>query len=208
MTQTFNIPFRPSQSAVCGDRRWSQDGSAATCFNGFANNVTFNLASRGVDLPDRLIVALAFNTQSWGEQPTGTDGPYNSLNWALPPAGPTVGTLPRPNDAYWNTATAANYCDGGVAGVGVFRLDAEQGACNWTGFQPGIRIDATTTGGTPGATGPAGPTGPAGTTGLTGSSGGTLGQVKGSGTIKKCKRNRKAARAAKKCKKKIEPSRL
>jgi hypothetical protein len=204
VTQTFNIPFRPSASAVCGDGRWSQNGTAATCFNGFANNITFNLAGRGITLPDNVIASIAYNTTSWGANPIGTGAAcfstsqgcgYDSLNVGLT-APPSVGTLPRPDDAYWNTMTAANYCDGGTGGVGVFRLDKATASpsCNWTGLQPAFRVDANTTGG---PAGPSGPAGPAGQTGAPGASGGTAGVVAGS----KCKKTKKAA-AAKKCKKK------
>jgi len=39
--QTFNIPYRPSASPKCGDGRWYSSG-LKTCFNGYANDVTFN----------------------------------------------------------------------------------------------------------------------------------------------------------------------
>lgn len=191
VTQTFNIPYRPSQSAVCGDRRWSQDGTLATCFNGFANNITFNLAGRGISLPDRVIVALAYNTETYGENPIGTGGPYNSLNVGLQ-GPPTVGTLPRPDDAYIDAANHANtqYCnDGGP--VDVFRLSA---GCWSTApgdgdFQPMVEVDATTTGGPPGTDGPAGPAGPQGSAGPPGPAGGSGGVA---GVVaKKCKKGTK-----------------
>jgi hypothetical protein len=194
VTQTFNIPFRPSQSAVCGDRRWSPDGTLASCVSGFGNTIQYDLAGRGVSLPDRVIIALAYNTQTYGEDPIGTDGPYNSLNVALFGA-PTVGSLPRPNDGYWDSQTAGNYCDNGTGGVGAFRLDAgcwNTGAPDFVPYQPAVRVDATTT------SGPAGPTGPTGNSGATGPSGGVAGAV---GSNKKCKKKHKAA-AAKKCKQK------
>jgi hypothetical protein len=190
VTQAFNIPFRPSQSAICGDRRWSPDGTATSCVSGLGNTIQFNLAGRGVSLPDRVIIALAYNTQTYGEHPTGTDGPYNSLNVAFFGA-PTVGTLPRPNDGYWDSQTAGWYCDGGTGGVGAFRLDAgcwNNGPPDFVPYQPAVRVDATTTGGPAGATGPTGNTGP---------SGGVAGAV-GSQNCKKHKKHRAAA--AKKCK--------
>ncbi len=184
---TFNIPFRPSESAVCGDRRWSPDDTAASCVSGFGNTIQFNLAGRGVSLPDRVIIALAYDTQSYGEHPIGTDGPYNSLNVALFGA-PTVGSLPRPDDGYWDSQTPGNYCDGGTGGVGPFRLDAgcwNTGAPDFVPYQPAVRVDATTT---TGPQGPAGPAGSTGATGATGPSGGVLGAVAHS---KKCKKKSK-----------------
>jgi hypothetical protein len=195
VTQTFNIPFRPSQSAICGDRRWSPDGTLVSCVSGFGKSIQYDLAGRGISLPDRVIIALAYNTQTYGEHPTGTDGPYNSLNVALFGA-PTVGSLPRPNDGYGDSQTAGNYCDGGAAGVGVFRLDA--GCWTTTGdssgvpYQPAVRVDAVTTAGPPGANGSDGSTGPGG-------SGGVAGAVGSSKCKKKAKKH--SASVAKKCKK-------
>jgi hypothetical protein len=200
VTQTFNIPFRPSQSAICGDRRWSPDGTLASCVSGFGNTIQYNLAGRGISLPDRVIIALAYNTETYGEDPIGTDGPYNSLNVALFGA-PTVGSLPRPNDGYWDTQTSGNYCDGGTSGVvGVFRLDSgcwNTGSPDFVPYQPAVRVDASITTGSQGPTGPQGGSGPQG---VTGSSGGVAGAVATS--KKKCKKKKSKASAAKKCKKK------
>jgi hypothetical protein len=197
VTQTFNIPFRPSaEPAICGQsggngNRWSQSDTLATCFNGFANNITFDLAGRGITLPDRVIVALAYNTQTYGENPTGTDGPYNSLNVGL--AGPpTVGSLPRVDDAYINSTNDGNnqYCGNGGP-FNIFRLSA---GCWWdsapgaSDLQPMVEINATTTGG---PVGPAGPAGPAGPTGQTGAAGGVAGAVGGTANKKKCKKGSK-----------------
>ena len=150
----------------------SPDGTLATCVSGFGNTIQYNLAGRGVSLPDRVIIALAYDTQTYGEHPIGTDGPYNSLNVALFGA-PTVGSLPRPNDGYWDTQTAGNYCDGGASGVvGVFRLDAgcwnTGSALDFVPDQPAVRVDASTTSGPQGPTGPEGPTGPQGGSGAAG----------------------------------------
>jgi hypothetical protein len=193
VTQTFNIPFRPSQSAICGDRRWSPDGTAASCVSGFGNTIQYDLAGRGISLPDRVIIALAYNTQTYGEHPIGTGGPYDSLNVALFGA-PTVGSLPRPNDGYWDSQTAGNYCDAGAAGVGVFRLDAgcwNTGAPDFVPYQPAVRVDAVNTAGLPGANGSDGSAGPGGS--------GVAGVVGSSKCKKKAKKH--SASVAKKCKK-------
>lgn len=222
VTQTFDIPYRPSASPVCGDNRWSQDGTAATCFNGFGNTITFDLEGRGITLPDKVIVALAYNTQTYGEDPVGAPGPYNSLNVALS-SPPTVGSLPRPNDGYWDTITAAWYCDAGAAGTGVFRLDAgcwtTTGAPGGTPYQPAVEVTATETAGPAGpagptgpggSTGPAGPSGPAGSTGETGPQGpaGPSGGVAGvvGGSKKGCKRF-KSQEKRRKCARKKQQAR-
>jgi Calx-beta domain len=81
---------------------------------------------------------VSFNTQSWGASPIGSDGPYNSLNVGLltAPATPTVGTDFSSDGVFWNTATAANYTDGGAAGVGVLRFDT-----NWTPYTPAAELE-------------------------------------------------------------------
>src|SRR5436190_2806713 len=142
-TQTFAIPYRPSASATCGDGRWF-DGT--TCFNGYATPVSFTLS--GVTLPSKLIVSVAYNTTHFGYAPIGESAAcysssggcgYDSLNVGLVPL-PTTGTAPQPSDAYLNSSTGGQYCDGGAGGTGTFRLDA---GC-WTGYQPAFRIAAVT----------------------------------------------------------------
>ncbi|HYW72835.1 MAG TPA: hypothetical protein VE961_17555 [Pyrinomonadaceae bacterium] len=145
-TQVQTIPYRPSSDfANCGDARW-YDGS--TCFNGKAANISFDLTSLNVTLPNQVIVGIAYNTSNYGYSPLGTQPcsstvqgcPYDSLNVALvnPALTQSVGVNPAPSDAYFNTQTAFWYCDGGASGVGTFRLDA---GC-WTGFKPALKINA------------------------------------------------------------------
>jgi len=144
-TEIQTIPYRPSTDVVCGDGRWS-DGTG--CFNGKAANITFDLTSQNVTLPNQVIVGIAYNTSNYGYSPIGSQPcsstfegcPYDSLNVALvnPLFTQTAGSNPAPTDAYFNTQTASLYCDGGVGGVGTFRLDA---AC-WTGFKPSMKINA------------------------------------------------------------------
>jgi hypothetical protein len=144
--QVQTIPYSPSSDfAHCGDTRW-YDGSS--CFNGKAANISFDLSSLNVTLPNQVIVGIAYNTSNYGSSPIGTQPcsatlegcPYDSLNVALvdPAATLTVGVNPAPDDAYFNTQTAFLYCDGGAGGVGTFRLDA---GC-WTGFKPALQITA------------------------------------------------------------------
>jgi hypothetical protein len=213
VTKTFDIPFRPSAEPACGaGGQWSPN-AGVDCFNGFANNIAFDLAGRGVSLPDRVIVALAYNTTSYGEAPMGTGAAcfstpqgcgYDSLNWGFADDPPSVGTLPRPDDAYWDTMTASSYCDGGAGGTGVFRLDkaTTSPACNWTGYQPAVRLDATATSGPTGPAGPAGPAGPKGETGSTGPAGpaGGVAGVVGGSKKRSCKRFKSKAKR-KKCSK-------
>lgn len=124
VTQTFDILYRPT-------------GYSA---NGIAFNVTFDLSSLDLNAPDSIVYGLAFNTQNYGANPTGTDGPYDSLNFALNEAaggGVTVGTNNNLDDTFWNTSYAGFYTDGGASGVGTFREDT-----GWTGYTPMAQFDA------------------------------------------------------------------
>lgn len=145
-TDTFTMPYRPSADAVnCTEAnagKWSDD--EGNCFNGYAFPISFDLT--GSVLPDKVIVAVAYNTTHYGASPIGTSAcsvtpqgcPYDSLNVGTNPS-PTVGTaLPSINDAYQNSTWAGAYCDGGIGGTGTFRLDA---SC-WTGYLPSFKIEA------------------------------------------------------------------
>jgi hypothetical protein len=146
VTQTFNIPFRPSADPVnCTGGRW-YDGTS--CFNGYATNITFDLSGLTFVAPNQVIYGIAYNTSNYGDSPLGPQPcsatpqgcPYDSLNVALtdPATSNTVGSNPAPADAYFDTLTAAWYCDGGTGGVGTFRLDA---GC-WTGLKPAVLFTA------------------------------------------------------------------
>jgi hypothetical protein len=129
-TQTFAIPWRPEADPTCsGGTAWR--ASNGNCYNGYAFQITFDFT--GTTVPNQIIYGVAYNTNTWGYAPIGQPGPYESLNFGLAQVQPTTGTNPFPDTAYWNTATAANYADGGVAGVGVFRRDT-----NWTPYRGAI----------------------------------------------------------------------
>jgi len=146
VTRTFDIPYRPSANYnhCTGDEAgkwWSP--AFSKCYNGRATRIT--LATGGTQLPDKVIVGVAYNTTHYGASPIGeaapcygTSGgcPYDSLNVGTGDSPPAVGTQPLPDDAYLDSETAAQYCDGGAGGTGFFRLDA---GC-WTGFQPAFKV--------------------------------------------------------------------
>ncbi len=142
ISQTFTIPYRPSKSDACTDGKWS-DGTS--CFNGKAFSIDFDLS--GTNLPEKVIVSVAYNTSHNGYSPMGEqacfteDGGcgYDSLNVGL--AGtPTIGSvLPSASDIYQNTSYGPNYCDSGVSGTGTFRLDS---GC-WAGYLPVFKVTTT-----------------------------------------------------------------
>jgi hypothetical protein len=134
-TQTFAIPWRPEADPTCsGGTAWRAPNG--NCYNGLAFTLDFDFA--GVIVPDQVIYGLAYNTANFGYNPIGQNGPYNALNFGFSTVGPSIGTDPQPGTAFWNTATAGNYTDGGAGGVGVFRRDTA-----WTPFSGAIAFEAT-----------------------------------------------------------------
>lgn len=134
VTQNAVVPWRPEGDPSCPNTGYGV-GFAwkdvnGTCRNGLAFNATFNLNSLGIVLPDDVIVSVAYNTETWGYQPIGTSGPYNSLNVAVPENQTVlVGSDDSNSEVFWNTSTAAWYTDGGASGVGIFRKDT-----NWSPY--------------------------------------------------------------------------
>lgn len=136
-TQTATIPWRPPADPTCpgGTDFRAADGN---CYSGLAFTVTFDFT--GTTVPDQIVYGVAYNTQTYGQNPIGTAGPYISLNFGLAQVPPTIGINPFPDTAYWNTTTPGNYADGGTAGVGIFRRDT-----NWTPFSGAVSFDADAT---------------------------------------------------------------
>lgn len=138
LTQPVDVPFRPSADATnCPAATVTQwfDPGTHTCNNGFAFLVLFDLSASGAVLPDEVIVSIAYDTQSYGASPIGSDGPYNALNVSLASAGPSIGTDVDPDAMFWNTSTAGNYADGGAGGVATFRQDTD-----WSPYTLALRI--------------------------------------------------------------------
>jgi hypothetical protein len=139
-TETFLIPWRPESQGCTDPTAWlASDGS---CNHGFAFNITFDLSSLNVVLPDEVIFGIAYNTSHHGYSPLGVSGPYDSLNVGLTPA-VSVGSQVNPGTAFVDSSWAGGYCasetpDGGT--LNVFRRSL--GTC-WTGFVPAVQITAT-----------------------------------------------------------------
>ena len=134
-TQSFLIPWRPEADPTCaGGTAWrAGDG---LCYNGYAFNIVFDLASQGITLPDQIIYGIAYNTNTWGYAPIGAAGPYESLNVGLNSAAPAVGTDMEADAVFWNTKYGGFYADGGAGGTGTFRHDT-----NWTPYTPAVRFE-------------------------------------------------------------------
>jgi hypothetical protein len=99
-TQTFFIPYRPSSIPGCAGNRWlAGDG---ICYNGLAHNIVFDLSTLQLELPSEVIIGVAYNTGSYGAQPLGVTGPYDSLNVGLLDAAPYVGTDVEADVMFWD----------------------------------------------------------------------------------------------------------
>ena len=131
-TNTFAIPWRPPANPNCSGNDWK--ASDNNCYAGLAFTISFDFS--GVVVPNQIIYGLLFNTTTWGPNPTGVPGPYESLNFGLADVPPSIGTNPLPDTAYWNTETASDYADGGKAGVGIFRQDTA-----WTPYSGAITFN-------------------------------------------------------------------
>jgi hypothetical protein len=151
-TQTFAIPYRPSADNVncTGDNagKWYEP-TTGTCFNGLASNITFDLSSMNILLPNSVVYGITYDTTHYGATPIGESAPcftssggcfYDSLNIALAPAVVT-GSKSFPDTLYWNNLYPGNYCDGGLDGTGTFRLDSPTSAC-WVGYVPAVQVTA------------------------------------------------------------------
>lgn len=142
VTQTFNIPYRPSADLVnCPGGQWF-DGTE--CWNGLSTNIKFNIPNLVV--PTKVIVGIAYNTTHYGASPIGESATcfstaagcgYDSLNLGGE-HDPAVGTNPFADDGYTNSNYAGFYCDGGTGGTSTLRLDA---GC-WANYKPGLKFTA------------------------------------------------------------------
>ncbi len=105
-TQNFLVPWKPLDDP----------------YNGYAFNATFTFDG-SVTIPSQLVIGLTFNTQNYGFDPTGVSGPYNSLNVAIDPAVPTVGSDLDPSHVYIDNATVSTL-NGTVDGSPLFKVEA------------------------------------------------------------------------------------
>jgi len=131
-TVTTHIPWRPAGDPSCATTSNGYGWKVGTtCFDysGIAANATFDLSNLNLTLPNDVIIGFVYNTQTYGPSPTGIDGPYNSLNIAVPPNDPvTVGTDDSADAVFWNTNTVGYYSNQNCTG-GTFCLDT-----SWTPY--------------------------------------------------------------------------
>ena len=170
VTKTFDINYRPSASPLCvgSDAGKWYDKSSKTCFNGLAQNITFNL--KDVKVGSSAIFGIAYNTTHYGYAPVGQSAAcfstpqgcgYDSLNVALTqdPTSVSAGSSVDIGKIWFASTNAGWYADGGAAGVGTFRLDSPNVAANWglnapytsaPWYVPAIKVFASNAGGNDG----------------------------------------------------------
>jgi len=107
-TESASIPWRPEGDPSCPDTGYgpgfAYKASDGNCYNGKAFDATFDLSASNVVLPSDVIVGIAYDSQSYGADPIGSNGPYNSLNVGVP-ANQTVsvGADDDPDAVFWDT---------------------------------------------------------------------------------------------------------
>lgn len=99
-TQTFAMRFRPSADPACPDPANSKNAlgykaSDGSCYEGVAFEITFDMASLKLALPDAFSYEISYNTTTYGPNPIGGGSPtqpYDSLNIGNTTAAPSVGS--------------------------------------------------------------------------------------------------------------------
>ena len=93
-TNDVVAPYRPTPSPdecaqSAGSKPW-WDAERESCQNGLAFDVDFDFSSASAISGNDVIVTIAFDTQSYGENPTAENGPYNALNVSVNSVAPPV----------------------------------------------------------------------------------------------------------------------
>lgn len=118
-TVDASIPWRPAPGGGCPNNGWlASDG----CHSGSLSTVTFELPN--VSVPDEFIYGLAFNTADYGYSPTGVDGPYESLNFAVTLSAPSAGSNPQGGQGYASAASPPMSSTGTGGYIGEIEFDA------------------------------------------------------------------------------------
>lgn len=111
---------------------WAQP-SGINSFTGLPNTgqaftVSYNFSAANILLPDSAIISIGFNTQSYGDSPIGSGGPYDSLNFGVMYSSNTiVGSDANPNDVFRVQNGVIYYPETGT---------------NWTGNAPMMEVTA------------------------------------------------------------------
>jgi hypothetical protein len=142
------IPYRPSadaSSCTGGDVGKWFNAFAGQCETHISTVLTFSF-SPGITLPNTIIWTVAFDTTHYGSPPIGEGAPCFSTSGGCPYDSLNVGTMTYtgasyagtdvdPHGAFLNSTWPGAYCDGGLGGTGILRLDTSATNC-WDGFTP------------------------------------------------------------------------
>ena len=146
VTNTYQIPYRPSASAQCtGANAGDYRGTDGKCHANVADEITFDLGGRHTALPDTVIVSVALNTTDYGYQPTHDSSAlgYDSLNFGLiDNVSPSTGSQPDQKTIYENTSTRTANTNGVL---NVFGPDTGSDFSDGNGgyYQPAISVSTT-----------------------------------------------------------------
>ncbi len=148
VTQTFNMPYRPTASRHCTTGEAKGGYAPPACYHGRLFKVTFKLPATVVLPPEKAIVTVAYNTSDYGASPqrpqpcdaTEAGCPYDSLNVAVKETAegnPAIGSYPIENEVFVNSKWSEMYCGNALA---IEKLGAS-GPC-WPKEQPVLSVKA------------------------------------------------------------------
>ncbi|MEM7143935.1 MAG: hypothetical protein AAF591_02290 [Verrucomicrobiota bacterium] len=105
VTQSFEIPMLTDQQVIDGG---GPDIASLPVYG------LFDVSGLELVVPKEFVIGFTFNTQDFGDSPTGFVGPYNSLNIALamfgdPDPQPFIGIDPDNDEYYWDSDFALTH---------------------------------------------------------------------------------------------------
>ena len=108
MTSSNTIQLLTSQTKTNVLVPWAQPSGinsiTLTPNTGQAFSISYDFSAENLILPDSVIISIGFDTQGYGDFPTGVVGPYNSLNFGvLSTNAITVGSDANSQDFFWVT---------------------------------------------------------------------------------------------------------
>jgi hypothetical protein len=98
-TTTFLIPWRPEPSSDCNGTQWKDLNG--DCIDGLSFTILFEI-SGGLNISNDVVFILGYNTQTYGLEPYGVDGPYNTLGLGVSATAPDFGSNGMPGFMFIN----------------------------------------------------------------------------------------------------------
>jgi hypothetical protein len=150
ITQTFNLPYRPSSTPTkCGTGAWYSTKDKL-CYHGLAVPISVDFSGQKIAIPTngKLIVTVAYATTHYGVSPIGESAacygttagcPYDSLNISTESDGGFPGYPLDANGIFVNYTLPNTSCTGATT-TGVLVDDTAPGC--WVGYRPQIQVQA------------------------------------------------------------------